>query len=409
MKKILIALLTVFMMAGFVYAQEEEASIFNFSGMFNSRGTYLSNDSGIEEEAYDYMFYDMEFDATLDITPNDKTAIFLNMEIHDETWDDSPGYAASNADMNNEQNIVFKRAYGKYMFDNGISTEAGLMSGGAFGTAFADSGDGRYRWRVDGMAEFGKWGVILEKTGEVGSTGDDDNDREADDSDNYYGYWVGKFGEITPMVLVGYLVAGETSGVNLEPEGADSNTILLIGAVKGSAGAIGFEGEVVSQSTSIEVDGADPDSVSLFGAYGNVFMGMDAATVGGYVAYGSWDDDAGAGFNFGADFYFGEGVGESQAFGSGAATWVASTLVGVYGDFAASDELSFSGNFSYFMSNEEDTIWEDATGYELTGRGAYQLADNATWSVGIAWGQFDGDDADPDPYTRAFQKIQINF
>lgn len=407
MKKFLIALFTVFMMAGFVYADahEEEASIFNFSGMFNSAGVYLSNDDGYEDEAYAYMFYEMEFDANLQINPNDMTQINLNAEIHDEKWDDAPGYAGT---MTTEENIVFKRAWGKYTFDNGISTSFGLMSGGAFGTAFGDSGDGRYRWRVDGMAEFGKWGVILEKNDEQGPGGDDNNDLEQDDSDAYYGYWVGKFGEITPMVLLGYIQSGTTSGANLEPEGADRNTTLLVGAVKGSLAAIGFEGEFVYQNVAWEVSGAE--DATLYGVYGNVFMGMDAATVGGYVAYGNYDDDADLGYNMGFDFYFGAGVGDSQTFGKDQnGAFSATTLVGVYGDYAASDVLSFNGNFSYFMSNEKDTAWEDATGYELTAGGAYQLADNCTWSAAIAYGAFDIDNLDTDPYTRAYQKITINF
>jgi hypothetical protein len=444
MKKLFIILFSVLMVAGFAYAAEEEAgTMFDFSGMINTAGVYLKNGSGLEEKAYDYGYYEQEFDADLKITPNDKSLIFLNMEIHDESWLATP---FGSDDKTGDDNIMFKRAYGKYTFDNGMSTTFGLMTGGAFGTAFFDSGDGRYRWRVDGVAGFGGWGVILEKNLERGGKGDDNYDAEKDDSDAYYAYWVGKFGDVTPMVLVGYSTVGdvaldldndpdtdsESFPAGLEEEDADIEAMLIQIAVTGSAGAIGYEAEFDYVDYKANWDGAD--DWALWGAYANVWMTMDAMKVGGYVAYGSYDEDTGNGFDMGADFYFGEGVGESQSFGgikdyplaapgddinfqSNAGAFKAVTLLGVYGEYSINDAMSLYGNFSYWMSNEEDykdlgeSPYKDSTGYELTARFAYQLADNVSYTVGGAYGQFDADDndLDPDPYMRAFHRIQVNF
>lgn len=409
MKKLFIVTLAVLFIASAAYAVETD-----FSGMLNTRGTYYSNASGFEDSAYAYMEYDMEFDADLKIMPSDSSLIFLNFEIHDELFDDTPQDSQTKT---GDDQIAIKRAYGKHTFGNGVSTQFGLMTGGAFGTAFTDTADGAYRWRVDGKASFGAWGVILEKGNEIGSSGDDTYDAEADDTDAYFAYWYAKFGNIVPGVLLGYRQYGDLTGAGggLEPEGSDMDLSLIHVFVKGSTGAIGFEGEFNYHSFSANWDSPASDSWSTMGAYVNAWMGLDAANVGAYVAYGSWDDEGGvagtgAGHNFGADFYFGEGIGESQSFGTGNnGGFAAVTLLGLYGDFAASDALSFSGNFSYWMSNETDTAFEDGGGNELTGRLKYKLSDNATYSVGVAFGQITMDAGDPDPYSRAFHKIQINF
>jgi hypothetical protein len=396
--------------------------MFDFSGMINTDGVYLSNDSGFEKDARDYMFYEMEFDADLKITPSDKTLIFLNMEIHDETFTASP---TDSGGKTGDDNIAFKRAYGKYTFDNGMSTQFGLMTGGAFGTAFGDSGDGTYRVRLDGKASFGAWGVILEKGSELGTEGRtdavaplEDWDAEKDDTDSYYAYWVGKFGQTTVPILVGFRQYGDFSGGavegGLEFEDPDVNLMFISANAMGSAGSLGYEAEFIYQDFTAEFKGGDDWAV--YGLYGNLWMTMDAMKVGGYAAYGSWDDDTGRGFNFGADFYFGEGVGESQSFGtSNNGGFAAVTLLGLYGDYAVNDALSLYGNLSYWMSNEDeladgsDSPYKDSDGYELTGRLAYNLADNVTYSAGIAYGEFKPDKGSVDPYARAFHKIQINF
>jgi hypothetical protein len=457
MKKFFIALLSLLMVAGFAYAAEEEAgTMFDFSGMINTDGVYLDNDSGLQGEkdltgkSYDYMFYEMEFDADLKITPSDKTLVFLNMEIHDETFVTSP---TDSGDKTGDDNIAFKRAYGKYSFDNGMSTTFGLMSGGAFGTAFGDTGDGYYRVRLDGAASFGNWGFILEKGQENGTDATEDWDAEKDDTDAYNLYLITKASDITLMFLAKYAQVGDATNRNVAPggfeeEGADIDIMAGVVAAMGSSGAFGWEAEFMVLDYAFDGKDIDvgapndievPEDYTVWGLYGNAWMTMDAAKVGAYFAYGSADDDSGASFDMGADFYFGQGIGESQSVGGfnynnfvndGALTsnkggFKGVTLLGVYADYAVNDALSLYGNFSYWMSNEEkaynndltdadygekgDSPWKDATGYELTGVATYKLADNVAYSAGAAYGQMDLDDIDPDSYIRAFHKIQINF
>ena len=85
MKKLLIITLAVLFAAGAAYAVE-----YDYSGMLNTRGSYIDNSGSIADKSYDYMYYDMEFDSTLNIMPTDKSLIRLNWEIHDENFDQSP-------------------------------------------------------------------------------------------------------------------------------------------------------------------------------------------------------------------------------------------------------------------------------------------------------------------------------
>lgn len=465
MKKLFIVTLAVLFAAGAAYAVE-----YDFTGMINTRGLYLENNSGLQGDkntfpgdTSDFMFYDMEFDADVKIMPSDKTLIFLNMEIHDEDFSQSP---TGSDDKTGDDNIVFKRAYGKYTFDNGMSTQFGLMTGGAFGTAFGDSGDGYYRVRLDGAASFGNWGVILEKLDEQGRNAFGDNnsgpvdikgwEAEDDDSDGYAAYLVTKAGEVTLNFLAKYandgiVVGGPNDPWGFEKEGADVDVMVGVVAAMGSFGNIGFEAELDIADYSFDGKDIDvgaindievPEDYTVWGLYGNVWMTMDAVKIGGYAAYASHDEDSGASFDMGADFYYGQGIGENQSVGGfsyndfiddGSLTnnkgaFKGVTLLGLYADYAVNDALSFFANVSYWMSNEKDAYitdptdvdygdkvdspWKDATGYELTLMGTYKLADNVTYSAGGAYGQYDIDDsdiADPDAYITLLHKIQINF
>jgi len=204
MKKLFIVTLAVLFFAGAAYAVE-----YDYSGMINTRGSWINNSGSISDDSEDYMYYDMEFDSTLNINPTDKTLIRLNWEIHDENFNQSP---TDSEGKTGDDNIAFKRAWGKYTFDNGMSTSFGLMTGGAFGTAFGDNANGLYRVRLDGSAGFGNWGVILEKRGELGPNASGDWDAEKDDSDFYYAYLVTKAGDVTLQFLGIYGYNGDVTG-----------------------------------------------------------------------------------------------------------------------------------------------------------------------------------------------------
>jgi hypothetical protein len=447
MKKIFIALLSVLMVAGYVYAAEEEASIFDFSGMINTRGSYISNGAdvtvrpGEEEKAGDYMYYDMEFDATLKITPTDKSLIHINFEIHDENFTSSP---TESNEKTGDDNIAFKRAFGSYNFDTGTSVDFGLMTGGTWATAFGDNANGYYRVKATQKTDFGVFVGLVEKNAEVGDDyyddagkylADDPNskppyDAEKDDYDTYALAMVTKLGDdITIMPLLKYA----TVGVYEWDEDTDMTVMALDLGVTGSFGAIGFETEFVYADYSYDTDkdvgftgaGEDKD-YNAYGLYANAWMTMDAFKVGGLAAYGSFDKKAGAagrgaGFGFGEDFGPGYWVMDWGRFGSTAKyEYYACSLFSLYGDYAVNDALSLYAALEYMMSNEEETFYDGATGYVLNASMSYKLADNVTYSVAGAYGEFTFDDwkdsdgvetdkLDADPFARIYHKIQIDF
>ena len=282
MKKLFIVTLAVLFAAGAAYAVE-----YDYSGMINTRGSYIDNSGSISDDSYDYMYYDMEFDSTLNINPTDKTLIRLNWEIHDENFTQSP---TGSQDKTGDDQIAFKRAWGKYTFDNGMSTSFGLMTGAAFGTAFGDNSDGYYRVRVDGTASFGKYGFILQKNDELGTGGDADWDAEKDDSDNYYAYLVTKAGDVTLQFLGIYgtngdVLRGAGPDGGLEFEDPDAYGYGGIVAAMGSFGDIGFEAEGIVTYTTFEFDDPVEDDSTLYGLYGNLWMTMDALKIGGMVFF----------------------------------------------------------------------------------------------------------------------------
>lgn len=412
MKKLFIITIAVLFFAGAANAVD-----YDYSGSIYARGSYISNSDGYSDDAYSYMYYDMEFDSTLKINPTDKSQIYLNWEIHDENWESTPG---GSDDKTGDDNIAIKRAFGKFTFDNGWWTTFGLMTGAAFGTSFADNADGRYRWRIDGKTAIGQCGFILEKNGELGNDGRSgdpvlsDWDGESDDSDAYYAYLVTKAGDVTLMFLGGYVQVGDATGGSveggLEFEGSDLDVTLFQAVAKGSMGAVGYEAEFDYFNYARNWDAADPDSYSLMGAYANVWTDIDAFKVGGLVAYGSWDEDAGDGFGFGEDFCPGNFVCDWTGFGTtGASEYSAVTLLNVYVDYAINEAMSVNGSVGYWMSNETESAFEDATGNELNLGFGYKLADNVKWSLGFATGAYDLDEVDTDSFMRAYHKLSISF
>jgi hypothetical protein len=430
MKKFFIAMLAVLFVAGAAYAG---APTMDFSGMVNTRGQYFSNDNGVTKDAGNYMIYDMEFDADLNIKPTDKTAVFLNFEIHDQSWITSPkdsgsypGVSATTGTIvdgnGDDQTVVtgvkqggaddqiaFKRLYGTYKWDSGANVQFGILTGGAWAYDFGDNANGEWRVKYTHPMPFGPLIFVLQKIYESGEAATSDYDAEADDSDLYAIATVTKVGDIFVKPLFVYVPVGHIEA----DEETDQTSVIFDLGVNGSLGAIGFETEFVYQSVTWSTDFPAKD-YNVMGFYANVWTNLDAMKVGGQLAYGSWDDDAMTGFGFGEDYC--PTIGGADAFpigsdnGKGLSEYNAVTLLQAYLDYGLSDEMDLGGSFTYWMSNEKDTAWEKATGYELDVTFAYKLADNAKYSVGLAQGQISFDEGDdPDAFTRLYHKIQVNF
>jgi hypothetical protein len=403
MKKFFIAMLAVLFVAGAAYAG---APAIDFSGMINVRGQYFSNDDGVTEDSGSYRVYDMELDSDLNIKPTDKTAVFLNFEIHDESWLSPPN--DSNTKTGDDQ-IAFKRAYGTYKWDSGANLQFGILTAAAWAYDFGDNANGAYRLKYTHPMPFGPLVFVVQKIVDNGpnSTGDYDGDK--DDSDLYAIATITKVGDIFIKPLLVYVPVGHLEA----DEEIDQTSMILDLGVNGDLGALGFETEFVYKSVTWSMD-SDPDDYSLIGFYANVWTNMDALKVGGQLAYGSWDKDAGTGFGFGEDYCPTIGGADQFTVGtSGLSEYMAVTLLQAYADYGLSDAMSLGGSLTYWLSNEKDTMWEKATGYEVDVTFAYKLADNAKYSVGLGTGQISIDDTDtygdPDAFTRLYHKIQVNW
>jgi len=425
MKKFLFALLCVLLTAGFAFAVDVD-----IKGMYNVRGSYIDNSSGVSGDAFDYMYYDMELDLTTRLLVSDKTRVIVNFEIHDENWEPGPNEddRAEEDGRGLDDNIHFKRVFSSHTFDAyGTVLDLGLMTGGAWASDFGNSARGKYRVKVTQPTGLGPVIGILEKNAELGKL---QEDSEKDDGDAYYLAMVTKLGDVSILPLLGYVDASNA----VRDQGSDGikNILVLLGA-NGTFGDIGFEAEV--NYVNSDQDDTIGEKDSYYGAYGKGWWNIGAGQVGLLAAYGSWSDDLGDGFGFGEDFtptVFGAdwaNIGGNSATDGdntfSGRTWSeykAVTMVQLFGSLALSEELSISGAGLYWASNAKenangtDNYWRDSDGYEINAGLAWKLTDMATYSIAAGFGKISLDDGgtgvtddSPDSFARVYHKFQIDF
>jgi len=417
MKKFLLAFLCVLLTAGFAFAVDVD-----MKGMYYARGSYIDNDSGLSSnDTADYFYFDHELDITTRLLVTDKTRVIVNFEIHDENWiqGNHDGWPHQDgADL--DDNIEFKRVFSSHTFDAyGTVLDLGLMTGGAWATSFGDTANGRYRVKIQQPTELGPIFAIYEKNAELGATNANLKDSEKDDGNAYYLAMVTKLGPVNLMPLLGYV---DASNAVLD-QGSDGiqQALFLLGA-NGTFGDIGFEAEFDYFDVSTDVVGAD--DYNKWGLYGNVWMNIGAGKVGLLAAYGSWDNDGGAGYGFGEDFtptVFGADwtqIGGSPTWSE----WYAVAMGQIYGSLALSEELSIWGKGLYWESTADenadgtDNFWKDSDGYEINAGLDWKLTDQVTYSIASGFGKIslDGDGktangGSPDSYARVYHKFQIDF
>ena len=326
MKKLFIVMFVVLFAATAAYAETE----ISISGMYNVRGSYFKNVGGVQtdessgsdpEVSYpdpvtDYSFYDHELDADIAITIEENTFVNLNLEIHDETWVESPA-----AELTGDDNIQFKRVWGGHTFGTGTKLEAGLMTGSSFGHGFGDTSDGYYRIKV--TQALGGNGVligIVEKREEVGDSNKSIEDAEKDDGDMYALAWVGSVGEHTLGFLAEYIdnsnaISGKDNSptpwvdpstgapVKGDSDGVEVTAFVAYGA--GELGQLGYEWEFDYLDFSYDKPLPFEDT-TVWGVYANVWINPAPFKLGALVAYGNWDDDGGETSSEGAGFDLGD-------------------------------------------------------------------------------------------------------
>jgi len=417
MNRIFAAVLVVLMVAGSAYAVDMETT-----GSYYVRGSYISNDTGLgKDDVADYTYYDSELDMTVTFKVSDYTKIVSNLEVRDMEWiksqqDDrkinDPDPETPNTDEFRD-NIDVARLYSSHAFSTGTIVDLGLMDGKAWAFSFGDTVDGYWRLKVLQKMDFGYLGAVFEKNKEEGFSNPTTEDKEKDDGDSYYFFGIFPAGTHKIMPLLIY--ANRSDKV---PTG-DEDGVKIMGIDLGIGGAFGsslfYETEFAYLNYNMDFTGGE--DYAIMGAYVNVWTMMGSTKVGGQVAYGSWDEDAQDGYGFGEDYtptLFGAdwqpiGTQDTLLFSE----YSAVTLINLYAEFALSEALTLKGNGTYWMSNETETVWEDANGYEIDLGGDYKITDNVTYGVMAAYGQITQDEdkggVEADPFIRMYHKFTINF
>jgi hypothetical protein len=408
MKKFFIAVLAILMMSGAVYAAELE-----LSGSYYTRGRYLDNPSAQDDGGDAFMNYDHELEINGKHVISDTTYINWRMEIADQNWPGDAGKEAANADPTGDaitigqtdDNLEVQRVWAGHTFGTKTNLETGLMTGGAWSTAFGEASGGRYRVKATQPTEFGTFIGILEKAAEYGSSVDDS---EKNDWDNYALALVTKAADFTIEGLLFYINNGSN---DLNDDKYDT-TILVDLGVSGPIGPVNLVTEFLYWD--YQFDETDQDDFDLYGIYVDASMTMDALNFGAFIAYGSVDDDTGIGFNFGDDFdgNGSEMIGNEFAFG-GADAIGGSTYVGAYAGYAFSDALSGSAHIGYAMANDDlatASAAEEDTCTALSLGGAYKITDALTYSVGAGFSAISRDEGgDPDDQSKVWHRIKWVF
>lgn len=403
MKKLFVVLFVVLFAATSAYAVE-----FTTSGSYYARGSWISNDSGLQEDAVDYGYYDHELDLTTTIVVADNTKVIVNFEIQDDNWDqsnnDDNGFAGGSDD-----NIQFKRVFSSHTFTStGTTLDLGLMTGGAWATDFANSADGRYRIKVAQATPVGTLFAILEKNWEEGARNSSVDDAEDDDGDFYYLAGVFPVGPINIKPLFGY---GTQSQVVFDRGGDGMDMFTFQLGIDGSFDVWGFESDFVYISRDF-----DPgDSFDNYGAYVKPWVKLGPAKLYGIFAW--VDEDDGVPLDMGDDFeplvFFGNWntFGPTTDANDSDFTSCALYMLGL--EFAATDALSFNGAFAYLDSTYDVTgsIWDGADAWEFDLGMGYKISDAVKYSVAFGYGDIDLDDMyeDPDGGWRLLHRFDISF
>jgi len=253
-------------------------------------------------------------------------------------------------------------------------------------------------------------GGYLQKSSEdVNGVNGNDGDG---DKDIYAALVIGKAGDTKWGVLANYLYNDTKRAV---PGGGASEDGYLVDVfVNSKAGPASIMGEFVYSGGDAGGNknlnaATDPDPESYFGGFVGAAMNMDAMTVKGLIAYYDGNMGGVGGRDCDNDFAPSLLIGTCNEtaiidFGETTGSDADSTyLIGAGVDFKVNDKLTLGGLIGYLMATEEgglpgttidvstnDFIGStDGTLLELDFTAKYALAQNATYSFGIAYGMTD--------------------
>lgn len=361
-----------------VYGEINEETGQREGGIWETDGDYVDQDG--------YGEYDHELDMTGKIVINDTTSVNLHWEIQDMAYGRSRNMAS-------DDNLEIRKVWGVHTFGTGTKFEFGRMSGQAWASDFGNDGSDVYRLKFTHPVGFGEVIGILEKKAENGSKAED---AEKNDNDLYILAATAKMGNVNILPFISY----ENDGSRNTAQDEYVNTLRFDIGADGEFGAFGFEAEFDYQSINYDEDEdsslGGEDNANVWGLYGKGWFNYGAGKVGLLYAYGSVDDDAAVAYDMEPDFDAGSDlVVDEFSFGADDAIG-GSQVFGLFGDYAVSEQLSLDANFVYVLGND-DWITEDISFWELSVGGKYKLTDVVTYSAGLGYGQFSfGSDSVPD-------------
>lgn len=432
-------------------------------GGMNVEGNYESNYGLAADDTYSHMYYGQELKIVADLVISEDTQITTRLDIYknDEdpyvwgTREEMDAYDGKGGDAF-DSIMTAKRAYMTHKFPTKTTLKLGLMDGDQWAYSFGDDKSGRWRVTVQQETPFGHLFGVLEKRADQGFLGQGgaEEDAETDDYDVYYLAGITKIADLVfvkPLFAYGQIGnAGDYADLfaAMPNDGEVDGTIVafdlgLDGTLEDMG--LGFEMEFIYKTLMLgsdfkdilEVMGESTDDLTMMGFYFNGWMNIDPAKVGMWVAYGSFDEDTGAAFNFDDDFdsttILGDDLGgriweglinQVAAIDPAAAGEIndlmdlnspddlmACTAIQLYADVAipSLEKLTVSPSFTYVMSNIDD---DDTTAFEIDIDCAYAITDALTYGAGIAYASItydmDGID-DPDGIVKLYHNFNITF
>jgi len=418
MKKLGITLLLL-LFATTAYAEIK----FELTGDMKGAGTYYQNHDMASDDTVSYSYYDGDLNLYPKIIVGD-SSVNMKLAIRDETWREGVYDTDDTTELDN--NVAVERCFLQHKFTENTTLDVGLMDGGTWGTTFGDNKAARYRVKVTQMTDVGAVVALVEKMAEVGSTATSTEDAEKDDADNFAIGFVTKIDKIKIAPLFYYLNLSryDSGGVSYYLDNGNDalKRLLLALEISGDLGAVAFEAELDynnydSKGFVHPLAGALEDNDwTAIGFYLNVWAPLDAAKVGGVLAYGSYDDEGGPassgfGFDFNDDFYSTVILGDELGWGGGEDLTGMSLLKLYASDVKTGNEsVSLGGYLAYIMSNQDDTTLEDANAFELGVDGTYKITENLKYNLGVAYASVSYDEGDdPDPIYTLYHSIKLTF
>ena len=431
MKKVFLAFLIVF----FATAAWAEVK-FDISGDFHARGNYAKNLNYYNQALGSDNVWNTFYDGDINLYPKlivNNTTLNLKLTIHDQVWgeesDIGGGTAIDSPDVyynlysgEKDDNINIELAWVRHMFTENTILDLGLMDGQAWGTKFADYTMPRWRVKFMQKTPVGLFGALLEKDAEQGSF--DEKDAENDDHDHYAVFAITKAGNVFIKPLL-YFVNNSTKVDDNGSGGVKVQYYAL--ELSGNLGIVDFESELGYKKFMFDEVSPLEEDAKVYGAYLNVWKALDFGKPGITLAYGSWDKESGPfavagggyGFDFRNDFksnliFGGRGLNNENVISSPLGTTAAyvpaqllnpalpaGTFVSAGATNQASEDLTgftlikpyiadvqlpvknltCSASFAYMISNQDDTVWEDAKAWEADLGLAYKISDNVVYSI----------------------------